>query len=586
MKTCIQTMLLLFELSFLAGQQTAPFWVEQFPSKENFESLWVTGGQNSGAETWKWSQNPKEATFGNQPVFSSQSASNGYILFNSDANGNQPFQTTVTSPAIDITGKSKLFLKFETQYAFFSKKDLVLAELGYSFDGTAFSYLEVLNFVTKNTLQDSVLVQIIEIPIDSPQENLFFQFRWKGRYEYAWKIDDLALYDNNPTPSNDLAIAFPKGASNHSTPLSQVSEVQLTTTVKNNGILQQNNILVKGSVFYNGMETFSTYANIPKLAPDSSLQINFDRNFKPKVVGDYTIIYEVISEESTDDMPGNNKALLPFKVSEYLFSKDDQKIIGATQPSAPGSDNWEAGNLYFIENPGYSAFKAQISVMSQDGPNGYAGSSVVVFLYEVKENSAGIISDETLEIKGFGTYTFGREDPFEIVEVALTDLETGAEGVKLAENKNYLITVQYPNHLLAPYCTLPYFYDYATVVKNSRWYPGGFGPEITVVARMEVRESTYSETTPIQLLPEVSSYFSMYPNPAGESINLLYKGDGFTKITWQIRDLQGKIVNPGGTREIGFGTPINLSLGTLASGTYITEIKKDGHLLSIPFIKR
>lgn len=577
-------MLLLFELSFLAAQQVSPFWVEQFSSRENFEAQWATGGQNSGTETWKWSMNPKEATFGNQPVFASQSVSNGYILFNSDANGNQPFQTTVTSPGIDISGKSNLFLKFETQYGFFSKKGLVRAELGYSFNGTDFSYIQVLDFVTKNTLQDSVLLQIVELPLETPQEKIFLQFRWKGQYEYAWKVDDLALYDSNPTPSNDLVVSHPKGASNHTTPLSQVSEVQLAATVTNQGVLPQTNIKVKGSILYNGMETFSTYINLPHLAPDSSVLISFDRSFSPKVVGEYAISYEVIPE-TIDDMPGNNKILMPFIISEHLLSKDDQKIIGATQPSAPGSDSWEAGNLYYIENPGYSAFKAQISVMSQDGPNGYAGSSVAVFLYEVKESNSGIISDETLEIKGFGSYTFGKEAPFEIVEVDLTDLDTGLPGIRLDEDKNYLITVQYPNHLLVPYCTLPYFYDYATVVKNNRWYPGGFGPEITVVARMVIRESSYSESTPVHQVPEIAGLFSLYPNPAGESTNILYKGDGFAKISWQIRDLQGRIVNKGGIAEPVFGSPLNIHLGALPSGTYIADIKKDGQLTSIPFIK-
>lgn len=590
MKTSLQTVLLLFELSFLAAQNGVPFWVEDFSDMGKFTTVWINGGQNTGTEVWKWSNNPQEATFGNQPKFASKTNSNGYILFNSDANGNNAFQVSTTSPPIDISNREQLFLQFESQYGYFSRKESVKAELGYSFDGLTFTYLPLFDFIPKNTLRDSVILQIVEIPLKEAEQDLYLQFRWKGQYEYAWKIDDLALYDSNPTPPNDLSISFPKGASNYMTPISQAQPVEFAATINNKGTLQQKNIKVKASVYFDDMEVFNTYANVDQLSPDSSRLITFQQKFIPRVEGAYQIFYEVIPEKTTDDVPLNNKVSMPFILSENLFSKDDHKIIGATQPSAPGSENWEAGNLYQIHKSGFSAFKAQISVMSPTGPNGYKGASVAVFLYEVNDqNSEETITDENLSIVGYGSYTFGSEPAFEVVSVDLYDILTGEPGVKLKEHFNYLLAVQYPNDLLVPYTTLPYFYDYATVVKNTRWYPGGFGPEITVVARMVIQDSHYSgmTTSSTHLKAGEELRTRLYPNPSSDYLYLesADTDSGLLEVNWAITDLQGKVLKHNYGAFLSANSPISINIVDLPSGTYVVEITAGKKTKSMPFVK-
>lgn len=584
MKTLIQTIALLFGIGILAAQENSPFWSETFSGRDNFLAKWTDGGQNSGAQTWKWSDNPREATFGKQPVFASTSVSNGYILFNSDANGDHPFQKTITSSAIGIAGKKSIFVRFETQYAYFSKKDLVQAELGYSFNGTDFTYIPVLESVAKNTLVDSVLIQILQIPLSGPQERLYLQFRWKGRYEYAWKIDDISLYENNPRPSNDLALTYPKGAHNFVTPLSQVKPMDFAVMVTNAGTLVQDNIQISACVSFEGMEIFKTSATLAQLFPDSIASIDFDLNFSPKIKGNYTIQYQVKST-TMDQLPANNTLQMPFVVSEDLFSKDDYQIIGATQPSAPESDHWQAGNLYHIQQSGYMASKAHISVMSPEGPNGYEGSSVAVFLYAVKPDADRLaITDENLEVKGYGSYTFGSEPPFEVVVLDLFDIATGNPGILLEPEADYLLSVQYPNHLLAPYSTLPYFYDYATVVKNASWFPGGFGPGVTVVARMEIA-AQQSQATPVRSLKNIAN-INLYPNPSTDVVHLRMDAGADPIVGYRILDLQGKVHRTMHQVQSDRSGEYQIPVHQLPAGTYLLDLGSATGRWSIPFIKR
>lgn len=581
MKTLVQTIMLLFVTGILAAQAHAPFWFEAFSDRDSFATNWVDGGLNAGSQTWKWSDNPREATFGKQPVFASSSVANGYILFNSDANGNHPFQKSITSPPIDISGKKGLFVRFETQYGFFSKKELVNAELGYSFNGKDFLYIPVLDFVPQNTLLDSVLVQIIQIPLNAPQQFMHLQFRWKGRYEYAWKIDDVGLYEENPRPRNDLALGYPKGAQNHTTPLTQVSPVGFAVTVSNNGTAVQKNIRLQARVLFEGIEIFRSYANLSQLLPDSSEAVGFEKTFVPKTLGSYNIVYQAIGDEM-DELSANNTASMPFFVSDNLFAKDDNKITGATQPSAPGSDNWQAGNLYSIQQEGHKATRAHISVMSPDGANGYEGAAVAVFLYEVLPGADKIIKDENLEIKGFGSYTFGSEQPFEIVEVDLFDLVSGEQGISLEKNRDYLLSVQYPNHLMVPYSTLPYFYDYATIVKNNNWFPGGFGPGITVVARMEIQAEGLQTKVNTQILP--AAHIRLYPNPVSSYVHVQPLDPALRIIQYQIRDLQGRNLS---SKAATGGGVLEIPVHQLPAGTYILDLAlENGQKSGIPFIKK
>ncbi|MDP4711163.1 MAG: T9SS type A sorting domain-containing protein [Saprospiraceae bacterium] len=586
MKTLVQTIALLFGTGILAAQAHAPFWFEAFSDRDSFATNWVDGGLNAGSQTWKWSDNPREATFGKQPVFAATSVANGYILFNSDANGNHPFQKSITSPPIDISDKKSLFVRFETQYGFFSKKGIVNAELGYSFNGTDFLYIPVLDFVPQNTLLDSVLVQIIQIPLNAPQQLMHLQFRWKGRYEYAWKIDDLGLYEENPRPRNDIALEYPKGAPNHTTPISQVNPMDFAVTVNNNGTAVQKNIRVQACVLFEGVEVFRSYADLPQLLPDSSQLMGFENAFTPKTRGSYTIVYQAISGDM-DEMSANNTVSMPFHVSDNLFAKDDNNITGATQPSAPGSDNWQAGNLYKIQQAGYEASRAHISVMSPEGANGYEGAAVAVFLYEVLPGADKIIMDENLEIKGFGAYTFGSEQPFEVVEVDLFDISSGEQGIALEKDRDYLLSVQYPNHLMVPYSTLPYFYDYATIVKNNNWFPGGFGPGITVIARMEIQAEGLQTRVNNQLIP--NAQVRLYPNPVSSYLHVTPLDPALRIIQYRIRDLQGRDLS--GKAAIGGLPPVGgileIPVHQLPAGTYILDLDlENGQKSGIPFIKK
>ena len=92
---------ILLVAAFLLGQclsaQPAPFYSETFADSLNFTTKWVYGGTNPGKEKWVWSK-ITGGLYQGQPAFGSKTAANGFIVFNSDENGEFAHDVTITSP--------------------------------------------------------------------------------------------------------------------------------------------------------------------------------------------------------------------------------------------------------------------------------------------------------------------------------------------------------------------------------------------------------------------------------------------------------------------------------------------------------
>lgn len=110
---------------------------------------------------------------------------------------------------INCVGKKNIFLRFENQYAFYSPPSQSIAQVGISFDGTAFVYTTILTDVAANNVSASRQIVTLELPDAAGKEKVFIRFRWKGNYEYAWRIDDVALFEGNPQPARDLVVSTP-----------------------------------------------------------------------------------------------------------------------------------------------------------------------------------------------------------------------------------------------------------------------------------------------------------------------------------------------------------------------------------------
>ena len=528
---------LIFGLTQAMTAQT--FWSEDFSSQSDFESNWTNGGDNGGGgEVWTWSDDPGALTFGSQPDFGATTAANGFILFNSDGNGENVHDVTITSPVIDCSGQSTVFLSSENQYAYFSTGGTSVAEVGVSIDGGDFLYRQILADVEQNALTDAVQPVAIELPEAANQSNVRIQFRWRGNFEYAWKIDDINLSSMDPTPLNDLTLFQPRSAFNFETPVSMIDTVFMAFGIQNNGLADQFNVSASANISGSNGDTFDTTETTDTLQADSTVFFLFDESFIPSGEGNYTLTYTT-SSDSTDSNEMDNEALAFFRITEDIFSKDDNIVANATQPLNIG-DFWEIGNYYVVPNGGYEAYEAEFSVASNG--NAHQGQQVTVFLYKVKEDSDPLVSlsDDDLDVVGFGEYTFTNEENFDIVTVGLDDLIEATPGVVLEEGAGYILTIQYTPDMFVPYSALPYWFDIATVSRGDGgdWFNGGFGPEITALCRMRIREEGAVSTQEPQL---EESKLNLFPNPVKDQLTLeLALEDINEQVEIQIIDATGK----------------------------------------------
>lgn len=198
---------LLFSALTLNTVSAQVFWTETFASASS--TNWVSAGTNPGAEVWTHTTDPL-AGFMNPAIsgFASPTVSDGYFYFNSDANGeNNAHDVTLTgsSPA-NCSGKTGVRARFYSQYIEFNAP--AAAYVGVSTDnGVTFTDYEVLaNAMPDEIVNGSV---VVALPAADNQAQVWLRFRWKGEWEYHWKVDDLELFTvSGPVPCDQNPMAI------------------------------------------------------------------------------------------------------------------------------------------------------------------------------------------------------------------------------------------------------------------------------------------------------------------------------------------------------------------------------------------
>lgn len=208
-------------------------WSEDFGRGE-IPPTW-TNIDASGQLTSTWEYTNYGYYFGSQPTFTAPTASNGFAFFNSDAAGLQTVSHDVrlTTDSIDCGNLSTVMVSFYNQYGYYSPDTVSIAELGVSVDGVNFNYYRILAQVLENDLTASETFEEIDISADAAgQSTVYLQFRWRGNWEYAWRIDDILVSDGHfsPVSTNENLVAttlsiFPNPVSEYVTALFDLEKI-------------------------------------------------------------------------------------------------------------------------------------------------------------------------------------------------------------------------------------------------------------------------------------------------------------------------------------------------------------------------
>jgi len=349
-------------MGILNAQLPTPFWTEDFT--DGIPAGWTTTDASTNTEPdkvyWTWCPNPFQGdddpgcsqpwddALNGQVPFRATTASTGFMVVDSDDPGDLPSShiSQLTTTPFNFADKNQVFISFQTHIGVYELNADANAILRVSTDGTVWTEYTIFpGLTTTERWSENPETPIIDISATAAnQANVWIQWQWTGDFEYMWSVDDVEIYNQDPTPQNDLAIsAFFYPVSSYSTPVSQIAsdtfrfEVNLT----NKGLNDQTNLVVTAYVEEDGGNTLHMQTiNIPFLeAGVSDSAFVFPLLYAPELnTGLYKVGY-TLSSDSIDQRPIDNLREDNFVVSNDLFAKEDGPEQGY-RPSSGGDWAW------------------------------------------------------------------------------------------------------------------------------------------------------------------------------------------------------------------------------------------------------
>ena len=605
---------LLFTLSLLAAgvlnaQLAVPFWTENFTT--GIPAGWGNDDASVHNVLWTWCSNPflgdgdpgcsqpwDDALNGQVP-FRATTANSGFVVVDSDdalqLSSNHVSQLTTTP--VNCTGKNQVYITFQTHIGVYSVNAEMNAILRVSTDGITWTdYIIFPGLTTTDRWSENPENPIINISATAAnQANVLIQWQWTGNFEYMWSLDDIEIYDQDPTPQNDLAItAFFYPVSSFSTPVSQIASdtFQFEVNLSNKGLNAQNNLVLTA---YVKDEADITLHNQIILIPalkfgvlDSS--VVFPLLYAPELgVGLYKIGYTLTSD-SIDQRPIDNTREDFFVVSNNLFAKEDGPQQGY-RPS--GGGDWAVANYYRMSGSNFEIYKAtqaEFAFSTDTSEIAQGDVESTIYFFKVNDDVAEDFSDFdassiiSASTEWLGIATYEAPDTLESNElqrIDISDLNTGLPGVILEPGGRYLLAMEYAganNKVFHAFNDDIFYYFPSTFIFNSEWNVNGFGGDVNALLRMYIG---LLSTTDEQALPE--NTLSIFPNPVYQTLQLGIAFDVPTDATITIADINGRVI----TFEDRYGLTnetLQYQLPQLASGTYLARIATAKGTLTKKFI--
>lgn len=603
LRTQLLTLMVCLTGGWLHAQSFQPFWTEDFTN--NIPAQWTSVDASGQGVDWEWCKDNASGcspVFDGEDPFNSSSAVSGFMVVNSDGAQQLPQNhvSRLTTAAINCSGKNAVFARFESHIGTFLATPAASAILRVSTDLTNWQNFTIFPGLTaQNKFSANPTVSIVDISSKAAnQSTVYLQWQWTGNYEYMWNLDDIALYDQNPTARFDLEIAgFFYPVSSYATPASQIGTdtFGFFLFLSNTGLEPMTNVKSRVTVERStGEILFADSVLTASIEPgviDSLIEM--PNIYPPQLPeGEYFIRYSVFAD-SSDLRPENNMKGSPFLVTDFVFSKESHP------QTATRSDKdvpWFVGNYYTMSAGAldqYKAMSAEFAFATDSTELDNADVVATIYLLRVNDdvppNFAGFDASEfpgtSLEWIGYADY----EAPDDIVngqlqQVGLTDLNTLEDGVLLEPDGRYFLMAGYPesvkqtNHAFNTEIT--YLNALSTAVFSDMWYLGGFGDELSAVMRMYISLVSTTDERPL-----ADSAFRLFPNPANDQVNFALRFDRPTDVTLTLADITGRVIKIEDKKAVTQET-INRQISQLSPGTYIARLATAEGTKTLRFVKQ
>jgi hypothetical protein len=323
-----------------------------------------TTGSRGGYATGQWGQLP----------ILSPTASNGYVIFDSDYLDNNgiannfcgtgalacaPHHSTLTTTIINLQQHSNVELNFYQYYRRFAGPGGVLTlpatyvdistNGGVTWPNTISinSNVAINSATARNSFVSINISQFI-----GNQSNVKLRFRFDGEY-YFWQIDDLEIVSvpkfrltkeqivaTNKVDGKSSSFRFSNSNEcNGVVNLRQVSPLIFDGNVKNTGTNVLPNLKLQVKVFRNNQVDTILYSTTqPSLSSNSTASFSINSGYTPTDTGIYALQYSVISDSTSTKLDSLWFQLTKNQIGSHLNMNSNS--IGTSFNASWGSGSW------------------------------------------------------------------------------------------------------------------------------------------------------------------------------------------------------------------------------------------------------
>jgi hypothetical protein len=583
----------------IQGKALTTLWEDDFSGSgatNTNQGQWTTLGANGSFWTMETTVHPLNSLNGTR---FNNFLTGRYLTWDSynpiEAN-EADFATTavfgeISTPSIDLSSATgRIGIQFNTQTGYccnyqekpykiyYSNDDGATwsAPLSLAFNGAA---RNVFTDDTDRPLLASFDVTSIAV---APTATSKFKLSWtasnfdpNGQYNshYYWMIDDFKVYT---IPDNDLAVTNnvfqTLGFTYFKVPTTQVADLEFSTVVKNNGLVEQTNVLFKVDI--NAGDTVLTSASGVTIQPAASDSLIVPSFMPPATVASYSIARS-LTQDATDDIPGDNKIdTVLFDVTSSVYARDNGVLFGSNGDAALGTD---VGVLYdiFTDQTLYGLDFRLSPTQSLDG------SSFKARLYEYDPNAAdlsaalfstylGESSPTAVVLPNAGTNVIGNVGSIQTITFQLP--------IDLVAGKTYFATISSPTGGVYVSSTASSVEGCYYTEDKAIIYSVGGTPMIRMNFDPKAGLGNNNETVVIS---------NLFPNPTTNSTTLNYDLNAATDVTVSVTDVTGKAVYSNTVTNQAIGAhSLEINAKEFNSGIYFVNLTSAGSTVTRKLIKK
>jgi len=541
---------------------------------------WTTTGSNGNI--WKRKvTGPLGAFTVPAQRIASTTVSNGYMLFNGDSvnctwAGNVPtaipddeffaYDGSLESPALDLSATPFVEIQFQQRlrYCCFGAPNF----LEISTDG-GLSWPTRFNTAAGIEVNGDPGTPTIKFNLSNAIEanltNVKFRFHHDaapGSSHYYWQIDDIKIvelyeFDLRLTSSSlttwVAAQALTYDSLRYSIyPFSQLRPIGLNMSLLNIGVAEQTDAVANFTVQrQGGAVVLDQDQNIASLATGAADTVFVDPSFTPPAeAGTYDISYSVTSGQ-VDQMPDDNNAAGNFEVDPFVYARDGGTIQAFEDGNGDGG-TLVLGNGFFIGN---GTELHGIAIALRTGSE--IGALIVGQLRDASNGDFPVLeSTEEVAVTASMLGANGSSNFTVLRFPSPVTLEAGSDFIVSVECfGNVRIGISGTSEPQSSYI----FYDGQSGLD---WYFTTSTPMIRMSFDPSVGLEELGSTNGVTLLQN-------QPNPARENTTLTYTLEEARAISFEIRDVSGKLVQ---ARYEGNKAPgqhrVELDTQALGEGVY------------------